>query len=608
MAEFSSPSPHHSLPGEKGIDPGDRSTCCRCGDVRQDEIDVLRDTSDLLERRVLERTKELQEANDRLRHEIAECKRLEEVVRGSRREFEPQAQEPSAEFCTTNESVLGKEADRRPTAEALRESEGKYRVLLENMPAGFALHEMIYDGDGRPLDYRFLEINPAFERLTGLPIRTTLGRTVREVLPGIEQYWIDVYGKVAQTGEAVAYQNFASELNRFFDIWVFSPAKDQFAVIFSDVTVYKQIEHSLRASETRFRTLIENSRVGVGQATADGRFAYVNPALLSMLEAESSEEIVGRKVSSIGSPDSRNVIDQEVHKRSQGVSSSYEVSIVGLRGGIHDVVISGAPLYLEGGEFAGSIGSFMEITKRKRAEEKLEHMQAQLAHVARLSTVGELAAEVAHELSQPLYAILNYAKASRNRLAANESPDLEEVRESNEKIERIAKGASGICKRLRSFSRRAETERLPCDVNEIVMESLALVAFEARQKKVVLETKLSQNSLIVSANRVEIQQVLVNLLHNAFEAMAGLDESAQRVIIQTTEVDRSVEIVVSDNGVGLPGNDHRNIFEPFVTTKPDGLGMGLAISSTIVQRHGGRLWCRSNPEGGATFHCALPRA
>ena len=177
---------------------------------------------------------------------------------------------------------------------------------------------------------------------------------------------------------------------------------------------------------------------------------------------------------------------------------------------------------------------------------------------------------------------------------------------STEKIERIAAGASGICKRLRSFSSRAESERSSCDVNEVVIESIELMTFEARQKKVILETAIHPAPLLLFANRVEIQQVLVNLLHNAVEALENVSDRARRVIIRTTEIGQSVEIVVSDNGVGLPFNDPRNIFEAFVTTKPDGLGMGLAISSTIVKNYGGRLWADSNPAGGASFHCELP--
>ena len=128
----------------------------------------------------------------------------------------------------------------------LRESERKYRMLFENMTAGFALHEMIYDEQGKPLDYRYLEINPAFERLTGVPGKALLGKTVKEVMPGTEQYWIDVFGKVARTGEPAAYQNYASELKRYYDVWAFTPAKDQFAVVFTDITDRKRAEEKLR--------------------------------------------------------------------------------------------------------------------------------------------------------------------------------------------------------------------------------------------------------------------------------------------------------------------------------------------------------------------------
>jgi PAS domain S-box-containing protein len=374
----------------------------------------------------------------------------------------------------------------------------------------------------------------------------------------------------------------------------------------ADISEQMRAEEKLLESETRYRMLVENSLVGVVQLAADGRLVYANPAMLSMFEAESIEEIAGRPFRSLCASESRKAVDAELEKRSQGISSAYEVEIEGLRGGKRNVVMCGASLFSKAGELIGSIGSAMDTTERKQAEEKLRHMQVQLAHVARLSTVGELAAEIAHVLSQPLYAILNYAKASRNLLAVGESPDLEGLRDSNEKIERIATGASGICKRLRSFASRAESERSTCDIREIVMESLALVAFESRRDKVLLEPLLSPIPLIVMANRVEIQQALVNLLHNAFEAMEGVRGRVRRVTIRTTEVGKSVEIVVSDNGVGLPSNDHRNIFDAFVTTKRDAVGMGLAISLTIVESHGGRLWATSNPEGGASFHCALP--
>lgn len=144
---------------------------------------------------------------------------------------------------------------RRQAEKARSASEERYRLLFENMTSGFALHEMIYDEQSKPLDYRFLEINPSFERLTGMSAQNVLGKTIREIMPGAEQYWIDTYGKVAQTGEPVAYQNFASDLQKYFDVWVFSAVKGQFATIFTDITERKQAEEKLSRQLARLHTL-----------------------------------------------------------------------------------------------------------------------------------------------------------------------------------------------------------------------------------------------------------------------------------------------------------------------------------------------------------------
>jgi two-component system sensor kinase FixL len=234
-------------------------------------------------------------------------------------------------------------------------------------------------------------------------------------------------------------------------------------------------------------------------------------------------------------------------------------------------------------------------------------MQRQLTHVARLSTLGEMVAELAHELNHPLYAILNYAKASRNVLTEEGPPDLESLREWNQEIADIALSAAEVVKRLRTFARRGEAPRTGCRVEEIIADALGLVAVEMRRARATVETSFAAALPPVHVDRVQIQQILVNLLSNAIEAVQTLPVESRRITIQASVCDEVVQVAVSDRGVGLPPGNETEIFEPFVSTKPEGLGMGLSIARTIVEAHGGRLWAQANPEGGATFQFTLPR-
>ena len=215
---------------------------------------------------------------------------------------------------------------------------------------------------------------------------------------------------------------------------------------------------------------------------------------------------------------------------------------------------------------AGHITHFLavkeDITKSKEAEEELQQMHLQLTHVARLSTLGEMAAELAHELNHPLYAILNYAKACRNVLAEEGPPNLDGLREWNEEIAEIALSASEAVKRLRSFARRAESPRSACRIEEIVEEALRLVAVETRGARVTVETSFSAASPPLQVDRVQIQQILVNLLSNAIEAMRTLPPDMRRITIQTSVGDEAVEVAVSDRGVGLPPGSETRFSSP----------------------------------------------
>jgi len=236
-------------------------------------------------------------------------------------------------------------------------------------------------------------------------------------------------------------------------------------------------------------------------------------------------------------------------------------------------------------------------------EEQLRVTQAELAHVARVSTMGELAASIAHEVNQPLGAIVGNADICLRWLEEPE-PDLPQLREALEDISSDGHRASQVIARIRSLVKKHVPDKLPLNFNEVVGEVIDLVGHEAQRKQVVLISAMEDALPEVVADRVQLQQVLINLVMNAIEAM---NESERRELtVTTSRSDIGVTAAVSDCGVGIDEASLEQIFKPFHTTKSNGMGMGLAISRSIIESHGGKLWAEANEHGGATFKFTLP--
>jgi len=246
-----------------------------------------------------------------------------------------------------------------------------------------------------------------------------------------------------------------------------------------------------------------------------------------------------------------------------------------------------------------------DITDRKRAELEVDAQRRELTHLGRVATLGELTGTLAHELSQPLTAVLTNAEAAR-RLLDRDQPDLGEIRAAIDDIIRNDRRAGTVIERLRALLRKGETVRQPIDLNDIVRETLDLAFGELLSRRVVVSRTLEEGLPSVLGDRVQLQQVVLNLVMNACDAMEGTPAAERRLVVSTANGDGFVRLAVADRGRGIPDGQLEQVFEPFVTFRDRGLGLGLAISRSIVKAHGGTIRAENNADAGATFLCVLP--
>ena len=275
-------------------------------------------------------------------------------------------------------------------------------------------------------------------------------------------------------------------------------------------------------------------------------------------------------------------------------------------GGKRYVSVSGLPVFDEAGRFVGYRGVGRHITERKRAEEALREVQMELARVARLTTLGELTAAIAHEVNQPLTGVVSSANACL-RWLAGERPDLDAARRSVERIINDGRRAGEVISRIRALAKKSPPQKDWLNINDAIVEVIALIRTEVERNRILLHTDLANGLPPVLGDRVQLQQVILNLVMNAIEAMSGAAVLRRELVIASvTDELGGVNVAVRDSGTGLGGTAIDRLFEAFYTTKSDGMGMGLAISRTIIEAHGGRLWARPNLSRGAAFEFRLP--
>jgi PAS domain S-box-containing protein len=374
-----------------------------------------------------------------------------------------------------------------------------------------------------------------------------------------------------------------------------------------EVAQRRRTEDTLRASEQRWRSMFEASAVGIALTDENRRFVAANLAFQKMI-GYTAEELSDLGPVEITYEDDREATREMLDDMLSGGSSGYHVEKRYRRkdGVVIWVRVSTAQAPEPGSDLRGIPTIIEDITERKRAEDAFQEARDALLRVTRLNTMGELSASIAHEVNQPLSAIVANGIACQ-RLLAGEKPDLEEAKEAVEDIISDGRRASAVLGRIRQLAKKTAPERTPVDINGAISEVLSLTRQELQRSQVTARTELDPNLPPVVADRVQVQQVVLNLVMNGMEAMRGVIDRARVLRVKSAAVSpAAVAVTVQDTGIGFANNDPEHIFDTFFTTKEDGMGMGLSISRSIVQAHGGRLWASAGAPIGAVFSFILP--
>ena len=492
--------------------------------------------------------------------------------------------------------------DTRRTAGCQEPDEVLFRTLADTMAAITFIHR----------DDQLLYVNRAVTEVTGYSREELLTRSFWELIHPAMRDAARARGRTRLRGGAVPSRTEVKIVTKSGETrWMEFTAttilyEGETAVLGTafDITDRKRAHGALRQSEKRFRALIEHSSDLVTLTTDDGTILYVSPNVRRILGYDPAA-LVGRNALEL------------VHPHDVDGLSGALVDLLGHPGATATALYrcrhtNGTWRWMEAvgtnvvGEFEDGavIVNKRDVTDRHRAEEEARQHRAQLAHVLRLGAVGEMAAGLAHEINQPLAAIVNYARGTLLRLARGDASD--DVPRALREIAAQAIRAGEIVHGLQRFVRKAPPRRESIDLNALVTNVLRLVQNEARHRGVQLRRDLADGLDGLHGDAVQLEQAIFNLVRNGIDAIGRTGTPGTLSMRTARDDEGSVALTVSDTGDGITDGDRDLVFEPFFTTKSDGLGMGLSITRTIVEAHGGRIWTEANGEAGSVFQVVLP--
>ncbi|MCA9238387.1 MAG: PAS domain S-box protein [Planctomycetales bacterium] len=534
--------------------------------------------------------------------------------------------------------VMAHDETARVNAEfSLRQSERKYRRLVEGLKGDYVIYSHNADG---VITY----VSPSVRDVLGMPPDVIVGKNWRDLV-GQDSFGRPAADRVDQAVEhgktfhkLVVEIKHADGTPRLVEIqerpvFGFDGQYQAMEGIAKDVTEatlaarelqelredlerrvaartaeLSQANAELRRSETRYRNVVETQAEFITRWRPDGTRTFVNEAYCRYY-GKTREKLLDRSFVDLIHEDDREVFHNAIASLTpQSPSTTYVVRTYRSDGEIAHIQVTDRAFFDSAGNPLEYQSVGRDVTALHEADERLREQETLLTHVSRLATMGEMVAGIAHEVHQPLHAARTFAEAARRHLEKGTAEGAASAVECTREIEAAINRTVSIIRRLRNFTKSHPVKLEHLDLNEVLQESIEMTAFEARRAKVRQSLELGADLPLVAGDRVQLQQVLVNLMLNAYEAMGEVEESNRRLKISTAATAEGVDVAFCDSGPGVAPAASKHVFDAFFTTKESGMGMGLALCKSIAAAHRAQLQYASNdPEPGCTFHLHLPR-